>query len=94
MINWLGEFGASLASYALTALWFFGSIWIAHKITTWLPTRWQKTDRQGCLLLGAIALIIGAILLPVFGPAIHILESYACRSADDYEMCMDPPSDY
>ena len=90
MIQALGEFGASLLAVALYIVLFFGGLWPAFQLADRLDRAGRLNVPGWCavIALGIASLLALALL---FGPAIHILESYSCRSADDYASCMDPP---
>ena len=90
MTQQVAEFGAALLALILNVALFVGGLWPAFA----LADRLEKSgplDRGGwaaVILLGMAGVILLTLL---FGPAIHVLESYSCRSAADYAECMDPP---
>lgn len=96
MIRGLGEFGAGLiAAFGWLAI-LFAAGWITDRVLgrlypppadPYLPHR-----SPGNLVSFAIFISLLLLLGLLFGPALHVLKSYSCRSADDYELCMDPPA--
>lgn len=90
MIEGLGEFGAGVLSVVAMCAIMVASLWAALKISELLLPK-HASENLGCFVVLSIAAVIFALLALVFGPAIEMLESYSCRHAEDYELCMDPP---
>lgn len=91
MIDWLGEFGASLLATFLPFGLFVAAAWLGHAIQRRIDPHERMSDNAGCALMGVFTLLFFLLLAAIFGPSLHILESYSCRSADDYDLCMNPP---
>lgn len=90
MTDWLAQQGASLAAALINIAWLLGSIAIGIKLYEWLPIPWK--GRAPGIAIGVILWLGVAILLVLtFAPAAHVLESYACRGSDDYDLCINPP---
>ncbi|WP_324694573.1 hypothetical protein [Novosphingobium sp. RL4] len=88
---WAGEFGAGVTATILSLIMLAASIWIGMKISDRVLPK-NSSDEKGCLVGLLFAALAFGVLTLVFAPAIHVLKSYSCRSAGDYEMCMDPPA--
>ena len=86
MIQWLGETGALLASYALLLSCFAAAAWIGVRLSELIAP--NADEKTGCFLMGALMAAAFLLLGFTFYPAVHILQSYSCRSAADYRFCM------
>jgi hypothetical protein len=80
VLDWLESAGASLASMALLISWLIACVWIGSKA----GGRWRST------VLGWGAGLLAFLLLGLLvWPSIEALDAVACRSATDFEACMD-----
>jgi hypothetical protein len=88
-VQQLGEFGADVLRIVGLVTIFCGCIWAAVKI---VDKFWPNLgENAGCFVTAAIWAALFAAAIAVFGPALHLLQSYSCRSANSFEDCMDPP---
>ncbi|HQS70017.1 MAG: hypothetical protein B7Y36_08355 [Novosphingobium sp. 28-62-57] len=89
MIDTVGRFMAGITSVALTLALVAASAWLMSKVMARIPE--QRTENRelalGCTIWLAFFLLLGLL----FWPSIHVLKSYSCGKAEDYELCMDPP---
>lgn len=91
MIEWLGDFGASLTASALSAAWFFGSLVLSLNLYNRLEPRLPAGRLRylaGAVIFAAIAFAVGVLIMPT----VDVLERHPCRNAKDFEACMDPPA--
>lgn len=89
MIDTVGRFVAGFSSVGFTIALVALSAWAMSKIMARLPE--QRTENRELALGCSIWLALFLLLSLLFGPSIHVLKSYSCGKAEDYEGCMDPP---
>lgn len=89
MMDSVGRFAAGFASTGLLIAMAAAAMWLALKTAKWLPKPRTETGEMGvgCFLM----LLWFLALCLLFYPSIHVLKSYSCGKAKDYELCMDPP---
>lgn len=84
----MGEFGAGLLGGILPLAGILIAAFATDKAAKRLPR--NKHGETGCIPQLLIFTCICAILYFLFAPAVHVLKSYGCRGASDYNECMDP----
>ena len=90
MTDWLANVGAGLIIAALRLGELAFVIWVIVNFSDRSPTRRLPTWLHwlSCTVAGLAAIAFMAFTIE---PATAALDRFACRNADDFEMCMDPP---
>ncbi|QVM82956.1 hypothetical protein [Novosphingobium decolorationis] len=89
MMESLATFGAQILIAAAYFAIFAASTWIGWKLSEIALPGHKHSEERGCIAMAIFSAICFMALGAIFFPAIHAIESFSCRNAKDYALCMD-----
>lgn len=89
MIDWFGSFGAGLIRIAALMAILSISTLVSIKVVDRVAN--DASDNRKLAIGCPVIIVVMVLLMILFGPALHALQEFECRHAEDFDFCMNPP---